>query len=251
MITTVFRKLYTHPYITLPILLVCALIASFPLPLALGNNISGNAPKSGKPFLGSTLASPTAKPKLTPTAKPKPKPTAKPKPKPTPKPTPTFTPTPTPTPTFTPTPIPTPTPTFTPTPAPLIQLICSGQLSSGWTSANDGPAECQGQAWNATTPTSAYADYALGTVTVPGTYVLLAYVTPSASAYMNYDPHLGNSIKDACPFDSHVSPGWHSVCTFSVSAADVGQALSIHEWSGQKSIRILVHSSIELEVFNT
>ncbi|HEY3993680.1 MAG TPA: hypothetical protein VGM01_12495, partial [Ktedonobacteraceae bacterium] len=154
-------------------------------------------------------------------------------------------------PTARPTATPTPKPAPKPTPTPIIQLVCSGKLSSGWTSSKGGPAECQGKAWNATTPTSAYAVYSLGTVTVPRTYSLLAYVTASATAYMNYDPYVGNSVREACAFDSHVSPGWHYVCSFSVSAADVGKALSVHEWSGQKhSGLILVHSAIELEVAN-
>jgi hypothetical protein len=196
-------------------------------------------------FLANKVAQ--SSPTPIPTTPPTPTPTLVPTSTPAQAPTPTSAPTSTPT--QAPAPAPTPTSAPTPTPTPITQRVCSGTLSSGWTGANNGPAECDYQAWNAVTPTSAYADYPLGTITTPKTYELIVYITSSASAYMNYDIHVANAVKEVCPFDSHVSPGWHYVCSFSVSGSDIGQMLSVHEWSGQVHVGfVLVHSAIELQV---
>ncbi len=106
---------------------------------------------------------------------------------------------------------------------------------------NDG---CNSKAWDAVTPTSAYADYHMGSIDSAAIYELDAYIPSNANAYMNYDIYQANTTATTFAFNQ-TQHGWQVIGNFTVTMT--GAELAIHERTGQVTGGlVMAHAAIRL-----
>ena len=117
-----------------------------------------------------------------------------------------------------------------------------------WPETNNGPSGfgCGGHAWQTTTPTQSNAQYNMGTINGSANYTLRAFITDQATAPMNYDISVGNTVIKSCFLDQAKALAWTTVCSFSVSSSSNGQPLIIAEWSGAVHTYTLSASAIQI-----